>query len=377
MNGTYKHLGSEIGEIVDHKNAAYGSSFAKAGDFLRLLYPNGLTPDQMEDALLLVRIFDKQMRIATNKDAFGESPFEDIAGYGLLGAKRRKEKQQRCQGSVSDQDVISPSKAMPDSAAQLTKEPTTTNASAPAEPPPSPPPASSSPQLTDVLVSTAVANVSGSGEDRESFRSFVRPNCSLCCWFSTGCYLAIFAFLQARRFGMAQMIAAPITPAQMRRLQILYGQFERHTLDCPGAARQDRLQWASTACGRVIDSFKGLTLEEGRRLIDGLQKTLGVKAPSKSPRRKQTPPRRREEGDRRPPRSDPPRHHPGRPQRVRTLIRRDLDRLGWDQARLEAFLASPRGPNKRSTVIRTLGDANRVHWALKHMKPSGEHQQAS
>jgi hypothetical protein len=37
---------------------------------------------------LLVRIFDKQMRIATRKDYAGESPYRDIAGYGILGAAK-------------------------------------------------------------------------------------------------------------------------------------------------------------------------------------------------------------------------------------------------------------------------------------------------
>jgi hypothetical protein len=90
----YGTLGKEIGSLVDEKNAAYGNSFAKCGEFLKLLYPNGIQPEQYSDAPCLVRIFDKQMRIATNKDAFGESPYRDIVGYGLLwvakDAKRRK-----------------------------------------------------------------------------------------------------------------------------------------------------------------------------------------------------------------------------------------------------------------------------------------------
>jgi hypothetical protein len=77
---------AEIGALVTAKNEAYGDSFAKCGEFLRLLYPEGITPPQYDDALAMVRIFDKQMRIATRKDAFGESPYRDIAGYGILGA---------------------------------------------------------------------------------------------------------------------------------------------------------------------------------------------------------------------------------------------------------------------------------------------------
>lgn len=82
---SFEQLGQEIGRLVDEKNKAYGDSFAKSGEFLRLLYPNGIQPDQYGDALALVRIFDKMMRIATQKEAFGESPYRDIAGYGLLG----------------------------------------------------------------------------------------------------------------------------------------------------------------------------------------------------------------------------------------------------------------------------------------------------
>lgn len=84
----YEELGRTVGALVDVKNKAYGSAFDDAGEFLELLYPRGITPDQYGDALALVRIFDKMKRIATNKDALGESPYQDIAGYGLLGLKR-------------------------------------------------------------------------------------------------------------------------------------------------------------------------------------------------------------------------------------------------------------------------------------------------
>ena len=89
MSGKFEALGTEIGKLVDEKNAAYGDSFAKCDQFLLLLYPRGVKPEQYSDMLALVRIFDKQMRIATNKDALGESPFRDIAGYGILGAAQR------------------------------------------------------------------------------------------------------------------------------------------------------------------------------------------------------------------------------------------------------------------------------------------------
>jgi hypothetical protein len=88
MHKRIERMGLGITALCVEKNKAYGSSFEKTGDFLRLLYPDGLRPEQYGDALLLVRVFDKQMRIATRKDAFGESPFSDIAGYGILGAAK-------------------------------------------------------------------------------------------------------------------------------------------------------------------------------------------------------------------------------------------------------------------------------------------------
>lgn len=82
---TFESAAAEIGALVTQKNAAYGDAVARTGEFLRLLFPDGIRPEQYADALCLVRIFDKQMRIANKKDAFGESPYRDIAGYGILG----------------------------------------------------------------------------------------------------------------------------------------------------------------------------------------------------------------------------------------------------------------------------------------------------
>jgi hypothetical protein len=84
----FRRIGTEIGELVAEKNTAYGNSFSTVGEALRLLYPKGIQPDQYADALALTRIWDKMMRIATDRDAMGESPYRDIAGYGLLGAER-------------------------------------------------------------------------------------------------------------------------------------------------------------------------------------------------------------------------------------------------------------------------------------------------
>ena len=86
LPGAFQRIGTEIGNLVEEKNKAYGSSFSESGKIMRILYPRGIQPDQMTDALLVLRIIDKLFRIANEKDAFGESPFRDICGYGICGA---------------------------------------------------------------------------------------------------------------------------------------------------------------------------------------------------------------------------------------------------------------------------------------------------
>ena len=80
----YKRIGETIGKLVDEKNKAYGDSFNKCGEFLKILYPDGVKPDQYSDMLGQVRVFDKMMRSATAKEALGENPWNDIAGDGIL-----------------------------------------------------------------------------------------------------------------------------------------------------------------------------------------------------------------------------------------------------------------------------------------------------
>jgi hypothetical protein len=156
-----------------------------------------------------------------------------------------------------------------------------------------------------------------------------------------------------------------ITAPALKRLQVLYRQYEAHSLDV-GAAREDRLAWAGARIGRRIESFSHLTVEEGILLIDTLQRTIGRKVPSKTPRRRMSRVAAEKAGTE------------GRRDQIHAevtmaagadfeRIRTQLDRLGWDQAMLERWLLGARGPLKGRTVIRTLGDANKVYWALKHI----------
>lgn len=75
----------EIGKLVSEKNKKYGDSFKDAGKILRTLFPDGISVDQYDDVLAIARIVDKLFRISHGNL---EDSYEDIAGYGILGAVR-------------------------------------------------------------------------------------------------------------------------------------------------------------------------------------------------------------------------------------------------------------------------------------------------
>jgi hypothetical protein len=85
-------IAAEIGKLTSEKNIAYGDSANTSAEALALLWPTGIPPEAYADALLIVRIWDKMKRIATMKDALGESPYRDIGGYAVLGAEKDERK---------------------------------------------------------------------------------------------------------------------------------------------------------------------------------------------------------------------------------------------------------------------------------------------
>lgn len=99
MNQDIKHaqilaqmelIAAEIARLVADKQVAYGDSFGRSGAILRILYPDGISPEKLDDAMTVVRVVDKLFRIATQRDALGENPWADIVGYGLLSVARTR-----------------------------------------------------------------------------------------------------------------------------------------------------------------------------------------------------------------------------------------------------------------------------------------------
>ena len=88
----YHQIAATVADTVVAKQEAYGDSFGRSGEVLKILYPAGISRESMRDALTITRVVDKLFRVATKKDAFGESPWLDVAGYALLAAKTDSKK---------------------------------------------------------------------------------------------------------------------------------------------------------------------------------------------------------------------------------------------------------------------------------------------
>lgn len=84
----FQEIGTAVGKLVQEKNEAYGDAFLRVGEVLRVLYPEGISLDQYDDMLAITRVLDKLFRIATDKDAFGETPWQDVCGYAILSIAR-------------------------------------------------------------------------------------------------------------------------------------------------------------------------------------------------------------------------------------------------------------------------------------------------
>jgi hypothetical protein len=155
--------------------------------------------------------------------------------------------------------------------------------------------------------------------------------------------------------ALAASTNASISAAQLAKLQTLWSQHARHSLDVPDDSRQERLVWASAAVGRKISSFKDLTLDEASHLIDALAAAAGIITRDRA-HAMGTDGRR------------------GARRRVLVIasqadqrrIQDAVERLGWDQEHFNNWLASTTSPLKsREKQVRTQADANRVWWALK------------
>jgi hypothetical protein len=91
----YEETAASVGKLVAEKQKAYGDSFNKSCKILEVLFPDGVQPENYKDFLAVTRVIDKLFRIATDKDALGESPWKDIMGYALLSLSADMEEKEK------------------------------------------------------------------------------------------------------------------------------------------------------------------------------------------------------------------------------------------------------------------------------------------
>ncbi len=85
-------LGEEIGRMLADKNRKYGDSYARMAHVLPMFYPDGVPGDHLLDAIFILRIIDKLMRIASAQGDDEEDPVKDIAGYAVLRMREMRNK---------------------------------------------------------------------------------------------------------------------------------------------------------------------------------------------------------------------------------------------------------------------------------------------
>jgi hypothetical protein len=165
------------------------------------------------------------------------------------------------------------------------------------------------------------------------------------------------------------MTQTKISAAQLTRLQVLWTQYASREM--MKNSRDERLRWASEQTKRAISSFKELTLSEASDLINLLQSEMGIKesSPAVRPRRFRSRMKDRDQA-----------HAAGTEGRRGSrgnftiaqaedlsMLDAMLTEMQWTRERLDAFLTSPSSPLRGRTQLRTVGDVNRVLWALKRI----------
>ena len=97
----FEEIGYELGKLVTEKNKAYGNSFDNSIKIFKVLFPDGVPVEKYGSLLTMARVIDKLFRIATQKDAFGESPWRDIAGYALLELEKDERQKESLEPDLS------------------------------------------------------------------------------------------------------------------------------------------------------------------------------------------------------------------------------------------------------------------------------------
>ena len=92
MENKFLDIATELAILLKSKNEQYGSAYASAPEILKILYPDGVMPEDYSSLLYVTRVLDKLQRIATNNANDLEDPFKDIAGYSILYLEKQDQR---------------------------------------------------------------------------------------------------------------------------------------------------------------------------------------------------------------------------------------------------------------------------------------------
>ena len=172
------------------------------------------------------------------------------------------------------------------------------------------------------------------------------------------------------------MTQTKISAAQLTRLQVLWSQYARREMYRDWDRhfiRAERLRWASEQTKRALSSFNELTLSEASDLINLLQAEMGIKESSPAVRQRRLRSRIKDRDQAHAAGTEGRRGSRGTftlaDAEDLSMIDAKLTEMGWTRARLDAFLQSPSSPLRRRSnlQLRTVGDVNKVLWALKRI----------
>jgi len=160
-----------------------------------------------------------------------------------------------------------------------------------------------------------------------------------------------------------------ITPAQMKKLQTLWGHHWKFTFPIGSEvsdaehSRAARLRFLSELTCRQITSARDLTRDEAERAIKNLANLLPEHLNFKKKRMSRREAMENSVAGRRnkPVSISEQLVGPADMKNIMNL----LDQLGWNMAKLEGVLHSPSSPLGGRSVIRTRDDAFKVRYALK------------
>jgi hypothetical protein len=77
----FKEKALEVAEMLERKSEEYDAPYDSDNEFLKIMYPDGVPPNQYSNMVLCLRLYDTLKKLTKTGDT---KYIEYIAGYGIL-----------------------------------------------------------------------------------------------------------------------------------------------------------------------------------------------------------------------------------------------------------------------------------------------------